>query len=189
MILCWAGAYSGLLYADVYKCTDRNGQITYTNTVATHKGCRLLGVSASQAKSPPSLSPSSRPAAASDTRNQPSGNKPLTSGAAPDANQGFTGGNRTSAAQTRTPDSFPRVDAQTQKSRDIDRRAILQEELASEQKALVAAKRELAEQQSVRSGDERNYQKVLDRLQSYKNNIALHERNIEAINAELSQIK
>jgi hypothetical protein len=45
---------------------------------------------------------------------------------------------------------FPRVDTGTQKARDSDRRRILDEELASEQKALDAARRDLASQESIR---------------------------------------
>lgn len=88
-----------------------------------------------------------------------------------------------------TPPSFPRVTDDTQKSRDSDRRQILQNELETEQKLLAAARKELAEQEAVRNGDERNYQKYLDRLQSYKDRVALHERNIEALTKELSRLR
>ena len=50
------------------------------------------------------------------------------------------------ASATPTPASFPKVDGDTQKSRDNDRRKILETELATETKALAAAKKELAEQ-------------------------------------------
>ena len=52
----------------------------------------------------------------------------------------------------------------TQKSRDGDRRRILEQELSNEQRSLEQAKRTLAEQETVRNGDEKNYQKVIDRL-------------------------
>lgn len=93
------------------------------------------------------------------------------------------------AAKTPTPASFPRVDADAQRSRDTDRRRILETELAAEQRNLEQAKKELAEQEAVRSGDERNYQRVLDRLQPFKDRIALHERNIEAINKEIGRLR
>lgn len=41
----------------------------------------------------------------------------------------------------------------------------------------------------MRSGDERNYQRVLDRLQPFKDKAALHERNIEAIRKEISNLR
>ncbi|WP_347248282.1 hypothetical protein [Zoogloea sp.] len=83
---------------------------------------------------------------------------------------------------------FPRVDTGTQKARDSDRRRILDEELANEQKALDAARRELASQESVRT-DERNYQKALERLQPYKDKLQIHERNIEALRKEIANLR
>lgn len=88
-----------------------------------------------------------------------------------------------------SPSGFPRVDDATQKARDGDRRRILEQELASEQKSLEEARKELADQEAVRNGDERNYQKVLDRLQPYKDKAQLHERNIEAIRKELANLR
>jgi hypothetical protein len=69
-----------------------------------------------------------------------------------------------------------------------DRRHILEGELSNERQNLEQAKKDLAEQESIRSGDERNYQKVLDRLEPYKNKVALHERNIEALERELARL-
>lgn len=93
------------------------------------------------------------------------------------------------ATKTPTPTTFPRVDDNAQKARDNDRRRILESELAAEQKNLEQARGELAQQESVRSGDERNYQRVLDRLQPFKDKAALHERNIEAIRKEISNLR
>lgn len=93
------------------------------------------------------------------------------------------------AAKTPTPAGFPKVDENAQKARDNDRRRILEGELSAEQGSLQQAKKELSEQEAVRGGDERNYQKVLDRLQPYKDKVALHERNIEAIQKELSRLR
>lgn len=84
---------------------------------------------------------------------------------------------------------FPKVEPDAQKKRDSDRRRILEEELATEEKQLDQAKQALAEQEAVRLGDERNYQRVLDRLQPFKDKVALHERNIDALKRELSNLK
>jgi hypothetical protein len=51
------------------------------------------------------------------------------------------------AARVATPPGFPKVDDQTQKSRDGDRRRILEGELAAEQKNAEQAKKDLAEQE------------------------------------------
>ncbi|MCL2022209.1 MAG: DUF4124 domain-containing protein [Betaproteobacteria bacterium] len=88
-----------------------------------------------------------------------------------------------------TPAGFPKVSQDTQKARDESRRAILAQELANEERSLATARQALAEQESVRLGNERNYQRVLDRLQPYKDEVARHERNIEALNRELSSLR
>ena len=93
------------------------------------------------------------------------------------------------AAKTPTPAGFPKVEEGAQKSRDNDRRRILEGELAAEQKNLEQAKQEMAEQEAVRLGGERNYQRVIDRVQPFKDKVALHERNIEAIQSELSRLR
>ncbi|MCX7890798.1 MAG: DUF4124 domain-containing protein [Burkholderiales bacterium] len=85
--------------------------------------------------------------------------------------------------------SFPRVDRDTQKSRDDSRRRILEDELSAEEKSLARARQDLAEQESVRGGDEKNYQKVLDRLQPYKDAVDRHERNVAALRRELANLK
>ncbi len=87
------------------------------------------------------------------------------------------------------PANFPRVDPQTQKQRDADRRRILQQELANEQKLLDQAQKELAEQESTRLGSERNYQRVLDRLEPYKKKVKLHEDNVANLKKELANLR
>lgn len=84
-----------------------------------------------------------------------------------------------------TPESFPRVNAETQKNRDGDRHKILEEEMRTEQQKLEAAKKSLAEQEATREGGEKNYQRVLDRLKPYQEEIQLHERNIESLRKEI----
>ena len=95
----------------------------------------------------------------------------------------------TGARATPSPSSFPKVEGNIQKERDNDRKRILESELSAEQKNLEEARKELAEQEAIRLGNERNYQKVLDRLEPYKNKVALHERNIEAIQRELAKVR
>jgi len=83
------------------------------------------------------------------------------------------------------PTTFPREDAQTRASAKSRQREILETELAQEEKALGQARKELAEQESVRYGDERNYARVLERLQKYKDAVELHEKNIDSLRREL----
>ena len=99
------------------------------------------------------------------------------------------------AAKTPTPASFPKVDDSAQKARDTDRRRILEGELASEQKNLEDAKKTLAEQEAVVLPEERLQGgaiaggKVLERVQPYRDKVALHERNIEAIQKEIARLQ
>jgi len=94
-----------------------------------------------------------------------------------------------SKPQSGAGEGFPKVDGQTQKKRDDERRRILEKELADEQQQLEAARQKLAEQEAVRTGDERNYQRFLDRVQPFRDDVANHERNIEAIRREISNLK
>ena len=87
------------------------------------------------------------------------------------------------------PAGFPKVEENAQKARDNDRRRILENELEAERGNLDQARKELTEQEGIRNGNEQNYQKVLDRLEPYKNRAALHERNIEAIEKELAKLR
>jgi hypothetical protein len=93
------------------------------------------------------------------------------------------------ASATPTPANFPRVDAQTQNSRDNDRRRILENELGNEQKLLDQARKELATQESTRLGDERNYQRLLDRLEPFKKKVKLHEDNVANLRREMANMR
>ena len=84
------------------------------------------------------------------------------------------------------PPGFPKVDGDTQKQRDNDRRKILEQELANEQRLLEQARNELAAQDSMRLGSERNYQRVLDRVEPYKKKVKLHEDNIASLRREMA---
>ena len=82
-----------------------------------------------------------------------------------------------------------RVDKETQKGRDNSRRKILEDELLQEQQLLANAKNALDQQGSVRLGDERNYQRMLDRLKPYQEVLERHTRNVEALNKELQNTR
>ena len=90
------------------------------------------------------------------------------------------------AAQGAPSAAFPKVSESTQKSRDLDRRRILEEEAASEQKSLDVAKKELAAQEAKGGQEEKNYQKLMERLRPFKDKVSQHERNLQALRKELS---
>src|SRR6185295_16105934 len=83
---------------------------------------------------------------------------------------------------------FPKETPAERSSARERQREILEKELATEQAALAKAKQQLAEQEQIRSGDERNYARVLERLQPYKDSIETHEKNIEALKRELANL-
>ena len=87
----------------------------------------------------------------------------------------------TGAAANPSPAGFPRVQEDTQKARDTDRRHILDQELAGEQRSLEQARKDLSEQEAVRGSAER--------IAPYRDRVAQHERNIQAIQKELGNLR
>ena len=85
--------------------------------------------------------------------------------------------------------SFPRESPTDRASAKGRQRDILEKELATEQELLAKARKDLADQEAVRSGDERNYARVLERLQPYKDNVDLHEKNVQALQRELGNVR
>jgi chromosome segregation ATPase len=84
------------------------------------------------------------------------------------------------------PSNFPRESSAERAAGKGRQREILQQELASEEAALTKAQQALAEQESVRSGNERNYARVEERLKPYKESVESHQKNIEALRREIA---
>ena len=139
-------------FAEVYKCTDRDGRVTYTNDRSLARQCERIKTDLPVTSVP---SPARRPLS------------PSSAGS----------------------NDFPRIAPDTQRARDATRSQILQTELESEEKSLVEAQAALAEQEAIRHGDERNYQRVLDRLQPFKDRVELHQRNIQALQREIRTLR
>ena len=99
------------------------------------------------------------------------------------------GTTKPSETRSATPGSFPKVDPSTQQQRDAGRRKILEQELANEERLLEQARKELAEQEATRLGNERNYQRVLERLEPFKKKVMLHESNITNLRKEMTSLK
>ena len=103
--------------------------------------------------------------------------QPVSSFAAPKAR---------SNASAPTPGDFPKVGAGEQKVRDGDRRAILDQELATEQKSLDEARKTLAQQEVTAPGGQA---RGPERLKPYQDTVQLHERNVEALKKEIGNLK
>lgn len=81
-----------------------------------------------------------------------------------------------------------RIDPAAQRARDNDARRILSEELAREEQRLEQLKKDYNNGEPERRGDERNYQRYLDRVADMKAQIMRSESDIAAIRRELAKL-
>jgi len=81
-----------------------------------------------------------------------------------------------------------RVDPAAQRARDTDSRRILEAELKKEEEQLAQLQKEYKNGEPDRLGDERNYQKYLDRVAEMKAAIARKESDVAALRRELSKL-
>jgi hypothetical protein len=145
--------------SDIFMCVDDQGNKVFQN-VGSGKGCKRVDVG-------PVLSvPAPR---------QPAGR----AAAAPAAED------RVSAS----PAAFPRVDRDTQRTRDTDRRRILEDELRSEEERLGKLRAEFNNGEPERRGDERNFALYQERIQRMREDIARVETNVTALRREISLLR
>lgn len=152
--------------AEIYKHVDADGRITYSNVKI--KGAKKLAL---------------EPA---DTS--------FGTGSSADSNEGGTA-KRSPTTRTATPANFPKVDANTQNQRDGKRKDILQSELDAEKKALEEAKKAYAEGEAkpevYRTKDGkilRNVPKFQEKMSALQADVDAHQRNIELLEKEISNI-
>lgn len=81
-----------------------------------------------------------------------------------------------------------RVSATDQRARDSDARRILEAELRREEERLAALKKDYNNGEPERQGNERNYQKYLDRVADMKAGISRKESDIASIKRELEKL-
>lgn len=145
--------------SDIYLCVDEAGNKSFQN-VGNSKGCKRMDVGPVLSLPAPRL-----PAARSSV--QPAVEE------------------RAGA----TPASFPRVDRDTQRTRDTDRRRILEDELKVEEDRLQRLLGEYNNGQPERRGDERNYALYQERLNRLREDIARTEVNVGALRREMSLLR
>jgi hypothetical protein len=106
---------------------------------------------------------------------------------------GEEGSSRSSDKTQRTspsPAGFPRVDPDTQRSRDDVRRKVLTDELSTEEKLLAEARTAYGDGAPPPLPEEKNdAQKYANRLGKLRQAVSLHERNIEALKKELGALR
>lgn len=97
---------------------------------------------------------------------------------------------RNSGSQGKGADAaFPKVAVSKQRKRDSDRARILRDELSREEQKLADLRKTFNNGEPERLGNERNYQKYLDRVASMKADIARSEGNIKALRRELAALR
>lgn len=84
--------------------------------------------------------------------------------------------------------SDSRVDPAAQRARDNDSRRILEAELRKEEEQLEQLRKEYNNGEPERRGDERNYQKYLDRVAEMKAAIARKESDVAALKREIGKL-
>lgn len=146
----------------VYRCPGPPE--TFTNLIsadeAKRQGCRSIeGAPISVVQTPRRAGPA--PGAAPGTAAQPQGNSVRLDG--------------------------PRVDPTLQRQRDNDRRLVLESELRGAEAKLAELKREYADGQPERRGDERNFAKYQERVAEMKAAIQRQESDIAALRRELEK--
>jgi hypothetical protein len=90
---------------------------------------------------------------------------------------------------TVSPASFPRVDRDTQRVRDNDRKRILEDELKSEEDKLARLKAEYNNGEPERRGDERNFALYAERIQRMRDDLARAEGNVNALRREIALLR
>jgi hypothetical protein len=81
-----------------------------------------------------------------------------------------------------------RVDPVAQRARDSDARRILEGELRSEQEKLAVMQKDFNNGQPERQGDEKNFQKYLDRVSDMRAAIARKQTDIAALEREIRKL-
>ncbi|WP_211297611.1 hypothetical protein [Ottowia oryzae] len=155
----------------VYRCGNE-----YTNQIKGRSGCKLVeggnvtivrGTTASVGAAPaPYSNPSPSPARASG---------------------GGGGGGSSSPSTASAPPSAPRIDTPDQRARDSDAKTILEQELRRAETRQAELRKEYNNGEPERQGNERNYQKYLDRVAEMKASIARNQSDIDGLKRELGR--
>ena len=88
-----------------------------------------------------------------------------------------------------SPANYPRVDRDTQRTRDNDRKRILEDELKTEEERLARLKMEFNNGEPERRGDERNFALYQERVVRLREDIARIETNVGALRREIALLR
>lgn len=173
----WAGVlvlWASPSAAQVYRCETDSGVPLYQN--APGPRCKLMDLPVITTIPAPRLPPAAAPAPQRPAGSAGSaGTAGTPAGTAPSASPGSAG--------------FPKVDGSVQRSRDMDRRRILEDELRKEEARLLELRAEYGNGEPMRRPDERDYQKYLDRVQKLKNDMARSDSAIGSLRREIAALR
>ena len=94
-----------------------------------------------------------------------------------------------SAPRAASPAGFPRIDAETQKRRDDIRQQVLRDEIASERRGVVEAKRQFELGRKLLPGERAGDSGYQERVKRLSEDVARHEQNVTAIQRELNSLR
>ncbi|MSQ89619.1 MAG: DUF4124 domain-containing protein [Betaproteobacteria bacterium] len=86
------------------------------------------------------------------------------------------------------PVGFPKESASDRVASKAKQRDTIERELSQEESMLADARKKLSAQEAIRSGDEKNYARVLERLKPYQDTVEVHEKNVVALKRELNNL-
>jgi len=91
-------------------------------------------------------------------------------------------------ARAPSPAGFPKESASDRADSKAKQRTTIEKELSQEEAMLADARKKLSEQEAIRTGDERNYARVLERLKPYQDTVEVPQKNVEALKRELNNL-
>ena len=88
----------------------------------------------------------------------------------------------------KSPPGFPKESASDRVASRAKQRDTIEKELSQEESMLADARKKLADQEAIRSGNESNYARVLERLKPFQDTVEVHEKNVDALKRELTNL-
>jgi hypothetical protein len=170
---------------EIFLCIDEQGNRTYQN-MGNIKGCKRLDIQ--PVTTVPAIKIIGTPPS-SVAHNGSNGYQKSNYAQNGSANGTSSAGLSTSLRLSNSPSNFPRVDGDTQKSRDLNRRKIIEDELRNEEMKLAGLRRDFNGGEPERMSNERNYQTYVDRVNRMRDDIQRTEGNVNSLRRELSMIR
>jgi hypothetical protein len=151
-------AASSFAIAQVYKCETESGAVLYQNMPG--RACKVMDLPSQNTIPAPRL--------------------PVS--------KATGGGAASMPVQASSPSGFPKVDGATQKSRDSDRKRIIEDEWKKEKNKLSDLERDFNGGQPERRSDERNFAKYEERVGKMRDEIVRTKSNVESLERELKSV-